>query len=89
MQQTTDKKMAHDVRHFILCVKLFTDAEYFVVQTLVRASSIVFSSLNVGTHCIYVITQLLNFSAQRLYIGRQLIDLALLEQPASNVEPRT
>ncbi len=57
--------MAHDVRHFILCVKLFTDAEYFVVQTLVRASSIVFSSLNVGTHCIYVITQLLNFSAQR------------------------
>ncbi|KJT67615.1 hypothetical protein SEEH3714_14217, partial [Salmonella enterica subsp. enterica serovar Heidelberg str. 622737-14] len=47
MQQTTDKKMAHDVRHFILCVKLFTDAEYFVVQTLVRASSIVFSSLNV------------------------------------------
>ncbi len=46
-------------------------------QTLVRASSIVFSSLNVGTHCIYVITQLLNFSAQRLYIGRQLIDFSV------------
>ncbi len=57
-----DGQMAHDVRHFILCVKLFTDAEYFVVQTLVRASSIVFSSLNVGTHCIYVITQLLNLA---------------------------
>ncbi|RFD82048.1 hypothetical protein SEET3133_21135, partial [Salmonella enterica subsp. enterica serovar Tennessee str. 3133] len=30
--------MAHDVRHFISCVKSFTDAEYFVIQTLVRAS---------------------------------------------------
>lgn len=71
------QKMAHDVRHFISCVKLFTGAGYFVVQTLVSASSIVFSSLNVGTHCIYVITQLINFSAQRLYIGRQLIDFSV------------
>ncbi len=72
------KEMAHDVRHFISCVKLLTDVGYyFVVQTLVRASCVVFSSLNVGTHCIYVITQLLNFSAQRLYIGRQLIDFSV------------
>ncbi|VDZ94322.1 Uncharacterised protein [Salmonella enterica subsp. enterica] len=73
---------------FITQVLLLTVFSSLVVQTLVSASCVVFSSLNVGTHCVHVVAQLVNFSVQSLNVRRQLIDLALLEQPASRVEPR-
>ncbi|KJU26421.1 hypothetical protein SEEH0255_16892, partial [Salmonella enterica subsp. enterica serovar Heidelberg str. 86-0255] len=52
---------------------------YFVVQTLVRASCVVFSSLNVGTHCYYVyysVASTFSVSASSTY-GRQLIDFSV------------
>lgn len=48
-----------------------------VVQTLVSASCVVFSSLNVGTHCVHVVAQLVNFSVQSLNVRRQLIDFSI------------
>ncbi|MCD3069059.1 hypothetical protein GFJ91_19660, partial [Salmonella enterica subsp. enterica serovar Enteritidis] len=50
---------------------------YFVVQTLVLASCVVFSSLNVGTHCVHVVAQVVNFSVQSLNVRRQLIDFSV------------
>ena len=48
-----------------------------VVQTLVSACCVVFSSLNVRTHCVHVVAQLINFSVQSLNVRRQLIDFSV------------
>ncbi len=48
-----------------------------VVQTLVSTSCVIFSSLNVGTHCVHVVAQLVNFSVQSLNVRRQLIDFSV------------
>ncbi len=47
----------------------------------VRASCVVFSSLNVGTYVIYVITQLLNFSSASVHRKIQLIDFSAAAVP--------
>ncbi|QUJ07902.1 hypothetical protein KCP70_23270 [Salmonella enterica subsp. enterica] len=62
------KEKAHDIAPFYYRASNYLRRTwgYYCCQTLVSASSIVFSNLRTsGTHCIYVITQLLNFSAQR------------------------
>ncbi|SUB71105.1 Probable L,D-transpeptidase YnhG precursor [Pluralibacter gergoviae] len=56
---------------------LLTVRVSLVVQTLVSASCVVFSSLNVGTHCVHVVAQLVNFSVQSLNVRRQLIDFSV------------
>jgi len=48
-----------------------------VVQTLVSACCVVFSRLNVRTHCVHVVAQLINFSVQSLNVRRQLIDFSV------------
>ncbi len=68
--------MAHRVRHFITRTLTYGKSEP-VVQTLVSASCVVFSSLNVGTHCVHVVAQLVNFSVQSLNVRRQLIDFSI------------
>ncbi len=62
---------------FITQVLLLTVFSSPVVQTLVSASCVVFSSLNVGTHCVHVVAQLVNFSVQSLNVRRQLIDFSV------------
>ncbi|VFT69140.1 Uncharacterised protein [Escherichia coli] len=70
--------MAHNVRHFftsqVLLLAVFSS---HVVQTLVSTSCVIFSSLNVGTHCVHVVAQLVNFSVQSLNVRRQLIDFSV------------
>lgn len=62
---------------FLLPELLLTVRVSLVVQTLVSASCVVFSSLNVGTHCVHVVAQLVNFSVQSLNVRRQLIDFSI------------
>lgn len=69
--------MAHNVRHFITQILLLAVFSSCVVQTLVSASCVIFSSLNVGTHCVHVVAQLVNFSVQSLNVRRQLIDFSV------------
>ncbi len=63
--------MAHNVRHFYYQNYYLRYLVSLVVQTLVSASCVVFSSLNVGTHCVHVVAQLVNFSVQSLNVRRR------------------
>ncbi|MNP81042.1 hypothetical protein D3C76_1793010 [compost metagenome] len=58
-------------------VLLLTVFSSLVVQTLVSACCVVFSSLNVRTDCVHVVAQLVNFSVQSLNVRRQLIDFSV------------
>lgn len=59
---------------FITQILLLAVFSSCVVQTLVSASCVIFSSLNVGTHCVHVVAQLVNFSVQSLNVRRQRLD---------------
>lgn len=71
------KKNGAQSAPFLLPELLLTVRVSLVVQTLVSASCVVFSSLNVGTHCVHVVAQLVNFSVQSLNVRRQLIDFSI------------
>lgn len=63
---------------FLLLEFLFMVRVSLVVQMLVSVSCVVFSSLNVGMYCVYVVVQLVNFSVQSLNVRRQLIDFSIV-----------
>ena len=54
---------------FLLPELLLTVRVSLVVQTLVSTSCVIFSSLNVRTHCVHVVAQLVNFSVQSLNVA--------------------
>ncbi len=62
------KEKAHDVRHFIVRQITYGRGDTTLLSRRWLARNIVFSSLNVGTHCVRIFS--CSTGAQRLYIRK-------------------